>query len=128
MTDPVMLDTDVVIDYLRNQPDAISFVHGLPSAPMLSVITVAELYRGVRDGRERDELDQLIADSVVVPLDAASAVAGGLHQRQYAKSHGVGFADALIAALVQEQRVTLVTLNEKHYPMLADVFVPYRKP
>jgi len=53
MTDPVMLDTDIVIDYLRNLPDAIAFIQSLPSAPMLSVITVAELYRGVRDGKER---------------------------------------------------------------------------
>jgi predicted nucleic acid-binding protein len=128
MTDPVMLDTDVVIDYLRNHPDAIAFVNSLPSAPMLSVITVAELYRGVRDGKERDELDQLVADSVVVALHLNSAAAGGLHQRQYGRSHGVGFADALIAALAQEQQVTLVTLNQKHYPMLPDVFVPYRKP
>lgn len=95
MTDPVMLDTDVVIDYLQNCPDAIAFIHSLSSAPMLSVVTVAELYRGVRDGRERDELDQLVADSVLIPLEWQSAVAGGLYERQCGRTHGVGFADAL---------------------------------
>ena len=128
MTDPVVLDTDVVIDYLRNRPAAVAFVQGLPSPPMLTVITVAELYRGVRDGKERVDLDDLIARSTVLPLELSAAINGGLYLRQYAKSHGVGFADGVTAAMAQQHGRTLVTLNGKHFPMLTDVFVPYTKP
>lgn len=128
MTDPVILDTDVVIDYLRSKPAAIAFVDGLASKPMLSVITVAELYRGVRDGQERVDLDDLVAQSRVLLLDLPAAVAGGLYQRQYGKSHGVGLADAMIAAVAEQHGSTLVTLNLKHFPMLSDVVIPYVKP
>jgi hypothetical protein len=128
MTDPVLLDTDVVIDYLRNRPAAITFVESLPSKPLLSVITVAELYRGVRDGKERTELDHLIANSRVLLLDLPAAVAGALHQRQFGKSHGVGFADAMISAIALQHNLTLITLNKKHFPTLTDLVVPYLKP
>jgi predicted nucleic acid-binding protein len=61
-------------------------------------------------------------------VDAAIAVRGGLFRRDYAKSHGVGIADALIAATAEVAGATLVTLNRKHFPMLASVVVPYQKP
>ncbi|MFN5219653.1 MAG: hypothetical protein ACK5FE_01870 [Cyanobacteriota bacterium] len=42
-------------------------------------------------------------------------------------SHGTGLADALIAASAEAAGATLVTLNRRHFPMLADVLVPYAK-
>ena len=56
------------------------------------------------------------------------AVRGGLFRRDYGKSHGVGLADALIAATAELAQATLVTLNAKHFPMLPTVLVPYQKP
>ena len=35
--------------------------------------------------------------------------------------------DALIAASAEMSGCTLATLNEKHFPMLETVLVPYRK-
>jgi predicted nucleic acid-binding protein len=42
-------------------------------------------------------------------------------------SHGTGLADALIAASAEAAGATLVTLNRRHFPMLAEVLVPYAK-
>jgi predicted nucleic acid-binding protein len=36
-------------------------------------------------------------------------------------------ADALIAATAESRQASLVTLNSKHFPMLANVVVPYQK-
>jgi hypothetical protein len=36
-------------------------------------------------------------------------------------------ADALIDATATQHQVALSTLNRKHFPMLQDVIVPYRK-
>ncbi len=56
------------------------------------------------------------------------AAAGGLIRRDYGKSHGVGLADAIIAATVELRKADLVTLNRKHFPMLqANVVVPCQK-
>ena len=45
----------------------------------------------------------------------------------YAASHGVGLADAIIAATATLEDAALGTLNIKHYPMLAGLEPAYRK-
>jgi predicted nucleic acid-binding protein len=123
----MLIDTDVLIDLNRELPAAVEFIMKMPARPMISAITITELYAGVRDGRERDALERFIASSVVLEVDTQVAERGGLLGRQYLKSHGTGFADAVIAATAEIVRATLVTLNDKHFPMLNDVLVPYRK-
>ena len=51
-----------------------------------------------------------------------------MHKRDYAKSHGVGLADAIIAATVYAEHAELKTLNAKHYPMIKGLKPAYRKP
>ena len=123
----LMVDTDVLIDYLRDQPEAVAFLENTEQPLATSVITVAELYAGVRDGEERQRLDAFVAAFDVLGLDRQAAVQAGLWRRQYGPSHGMGLADALIAASVQAAGATLVTLNRRHFPMLAEVLVPYAK-
>ena len=123
----VLLDTDVIVDYLRGQPSAIAFVDGLSVQPATSVVVVAELYAGVRDGDERAKLEALLFMTTVLPLSRAAAIEGGLYRRAFGKSHGSGLDDCLIAATSQIHGARLVTLNRKHFPMLADVLVPYAK-
>jgi predicted nucleic acid-binding protein len=62
-----------------------------------------------------------------VPVDLAVAVRGGLYRRDFGKSHSTGLADALIAATAELSGARLVTLNDRHFPMLSDVIVPYQK-
>ncbi len=123
----LVVDTDVLIDYLRDQPQAVAFLEGAEQPLATSVITVAELYAGVRDGEERQRLDVFVAAFDVLNLDRQSAHCAGLWRRQYGPSHGTGLADALIAACAEVAGATLVTLNRRHFPMLAEVLVPYAK-
>ena len=123
----LMIDTDVIIDYLRGQVDAVSYIEGLTNPLLISVITVAELYSGVREGEERKTLDSFIAAFELVPVTEAIAVKGGLYRRDFRKSHNVGLADAIIAASAEAKGATVVTLNDKHFPMLPSVHVPYTK-
>ncbi|MBE9077286.1 PIN domain-containing protein [Romeria aff. gracilis LEGE 07310] len=59
MSEPLLLDTDVIIDYLRGQTDAVAYLEGLTNPLLISAVTVAELYVGVREGEEREALDIL---------------------------------------------------------------------
>ena len=127
MSDPLLIDTDVLIDYLRARPEAITYLEGLTAPLLIASITIAELYAGVREGTERITLDRFIQAFVVAHLDETIAMKGGLYRRDYAKSHSVGLADAVIAATAQQYNATLVTLNRKHYPMLTTIIVPYKK-
>jgi hypothetical protein len=122
-----MLDTDVVIDYLRGQPDAVSWLESLTDRPFVSVISIGELYAGVREGAERTALEQFVALTRVIPVDLQTAERAGLYVRQFRKSHGVMLPDALIGATSEELGVQLATLNSRHFPMLPDVVVPYQK-
>ena len=126
MPDPVLLDTDVLVDYLRGYNKAVFYLEGLTGPLLTSAITVAELYGGVREGQERPALDRFLLAFDIVAVDEEVAKKGGLYRRNYGASHGIGLADALIAATADVKEARLITLNEKHFPML-DVYVPYRK-
>jgi predicted nucleic acid-binding protein len=127
MADPLLIDTDVLIDYLRDRTEAVAYLEGLTESLLMSVITLSELYAGVREGEERTALDALVSIFERVDVDPEIAKSGGLFKRDYGKSQGVGLADALIAATAQSRKATLVTLNGKHFPMLSNLLVPYHK-
>jgi predicted nucleic acid-binding protein len=123
----LLLDTDVIIEYLRGRPEAVRYLQGLEGTLLISAITVAELYVGVRGGSEERQLEQFLLAFDVVPISGDIGRIGGLFRRDYGRSHGVGLADALIGATAQEQQATLVTFNSRHYPMLIEVRVPYAR-
>lgn len=68
-----VIDSDVPIGYLRDQPQAVAFLEGSEQALAVSAITVAELYAGVRDGEERQHLDAVLGAFTVWPLDLQPA-------------------------------------------------------
>ncbi len=124
MNSLLLIDTDVMIDYFRERPQAIHFLESLTNPVLFSALTFAELYAGVREGKERNALDEFFLESEVIPLDKIIAKQGGLYRLTFWKSHGTSIIDALIAATVQLNHAQLVTLNRKHFPMLDDVLVP----
>lgn len=123
----LLLDTDVIIDYLRGQAAAVAYIESLTNPLSISAVTIAELYSGVREGHERTALDSFVAAFKLVKVDQAIAIQGGLYRRDYGKSHNVGLADAMIAATATASGATLVTLNQKHFPMLTAIIIPYTK-
>lgn len=127
---PALLDTDLLIDYLRRHPAAAALFEKLPDDCAISTLSVAELHAGVREGAERHALDALLGTFVQIELSAAIAAHGGLLRRDWGKSHGVGLNDALIAATAMQTERVLLSLNAKHYPMLGKgrLVVPYTKP
>jgi hypothetical protein len=123
---PLLLDTDVLVDYLRGRKEAAAYLEARTEPLLISAITVAELFAGVREGEERRLLDQFLSAFEIVALSREIAQKGGLYRRDFGPSHGVGLADALIAATAELRPARLVTLNTRHFPMLA-VEVPYQK-
>ncbi|MGI8642046.1 MAG: type II toxin-antitoxin system VapC family toxin [Pyrinomonadaceae bacterium] len=127
MEEDLLLDSDILIDYLRGYPAAISYLEGLTERQIISAITVAELYAGIRDGSEREALEELLETFEIIPVSQSVAIAGGLFRRTFLKSHNIGIADAVIAATAKVEKAIVVTLNRKHFPMFSNVIVPYRK-
>jgi predicted nucleic acid-binding protein len=122
-----LLDTDVLIDYLRGHERAVRFLETAAGDLHVSSISVAELYAGVKGEEEDRSLQQFLSAFIIVPIDQAIARAAGLYRQLYRQSHGTSLADALIAASSEAQGATLVSLNRRHYPKLRRFKVPYRR-
>ena len=127
MPKPVLIDTDVMIDFLRGHPKAVALVKKHSSQIILSSIVTAELYAGVRGDEQLDTLDNLVSLFRVIPVSPSLARAGGLNKRDYSKAHGVGLADAIVAATCEAENAELKTLNIKHYPMIKGLKPAYTK-
>ena len=123
----LLLDTDVLVDFLRGHSRAVAFVNAHSAQIILSSIVVAELYAGVRGDREQAALEALVSLFRVVPVSGEIAKTGGLYKRDYGKSHGVSLADAILAATAEAENAELKTLNTKHYPMLKGLRPAYTK-
>ena len=127
MTSPVLPDTDVLVEFLRGNSKAVALVRGSSDRILLSAIVVTELYAGVKGAAEQAALDAFVSLFRVIPVTQELARAGGLLKRDYGKSHGVGLADALVAASAQAENASLLTLNIRHYPMLKGLRPAYAK-
>nr|WP_319395536.1 type II toxin-antitoxin system VapC family toxin [uncultured Desulfobacter sp.] len=120
-------DTDVLIDFLRGYQQAVDFINLNVSQIILSTIVIAELYAGVRGKQELTILNNFVSLFDVIPMNSEIAKIGGLYKRDFGKSHGVGLADAIIAATCHSKNAQLKTLNVKHYPMIKNLEPAYIK-
>ena len=127
MDRPLLVDTDVIIDFFRGDRKAVAFVNRHSSNMVLSSIVVAELYAGVKGDSELDVLANFVSLFRIIPVTPEIARTGGLYKRAYGRSHGVGLADAIIAATCKVEKADLKTLNVKHYPMVKGLKPAYRK-
>ena len=127
MSERLLLDTYVLIEYLRGRPKAIEYLEGLTSDLYLSVISVAELFAGVKGDEEESSLNHFLLAFAILPVTEKVARLGGLYRRDFRSSHGTGLADALIAATAVENGANLVTFNRRHFPMVSRIAVPYER-
>jgi predicted nucleic acid-binding protein len=127
MKKPVLPDTDILVDFFRGHEKAVSFIRKYDSDIILSAMVVAELYAGVKGESEEAVLGEFVSLFRIVPVTAEIARSAGLYKRDYGTSHGVGLADAVLAATARAENTELKTLNTKHYPMLGDLRPAYVK-
>jgi predicted nucleic acid-binding protein len=127
MPNSILVDTDVLVDFLRGHQKAVAFVTEFSSQIILSPIVVAELYADVKGNAELVALENFISLFRVVPLTTEIAKNGGLYKRDFSKSHGVGLTDSILAATADAEKAELKTLNIKHYPMFSGLEPAYNK-
>jgi len=127
MTRPILLDTDVLVDFFRGRSKAVAFINAHSDRIILSAVVVAELFVGAKGSAEEGSLEEFVSLFRVVPVNVEIAKAGGLYKSKFGKSHGVGLADAILAATAEAENAELKTLNTKHYPMLRGLAPAYEK-
>jgi hypothetical protein len=124
MSTKLLFDTDVIIDFFRGKERAVDYVKSNLENFALSVITIAELYAGMQK-HEKQEIDEFVSVVPVIQVSVQIAKTGGILKLEYGAAHGIGIADALMAATAIEENLQLVSLNIKHYPMFPHLEQPY---
>lgn len=113
----VLIDTDVLINFLRGRQAAKEFLLSVleDSTLYCSVITIAEIHAGMRE-HEREKTAELIDSLNVVDLTRHIAEKAGAYKRDE-KKQSLELDDSLIAATAFVKGAVLATCNAKHYPM-----------
>jgi len=126
---PLLVDSDILIDVLRKHAPARDYLRSIQNPLLISAMTSVELWAGAKGRQQEEILEELLAGFDLVEVTIAVARRASEISYQFSKSHGTGAVDAVIAASTEMEGATLVTLNKKHYPMLAKgkVVVPYKK-
>lgn len=123
----VLLDSDVLVDYLRGLPAAGHYVDGLAVTPTCSEVTRVEVLRGVRSS-ERRVTERFLASIRWVGVDQEISTLAGNLGRRFRRSHGaLGLADLLIGATAERHELPLATLNVRHFPMFPALEPAYRR-
>jgi predicted nucleic acid-binding protein len=121
----LLLDTNVLIEFLRGNALAVAFVDRNAQRISISILTVAELLAGARGDDEQRRIEALAAALGEIEMSGQISRLAGEYRRFYGRSHGVDLIDASIAATAALNDLTLVTLNLKHFPMFPDLSPPF---
>jgi len=117
----VVLDTTVLIDYLRGRPvvGRIAELARRGDTLCTTPINVEEVVRGVRR-KEQESAGRFFDGLVIAPIGRTEAELAGRWRREFAaRGTTLSQADCLIAAVTRSLAGLLVTGNPKHFPMRA---------
>jgi len=118
----LIIDTDVLVWYLRGSCRARSVVEN--SVPFsISVVTYMELVQGMKSKNEfrlfQKQMQQW--DTDIIQIDREISSRAMFYVQEYALSHSMMLADALIAATAVQRGDAIITANEKHYRFVPSI-------
>lgn len=124
-----LIDTDVLIDLLRNEKGAVAFVASLQEKNFVlstTVINQFELHYGAHKSRNPERSLQatkrLLYLLPVLPLTPKSAQkAGHIFAELEKKGQTIGLRDTFIGAIALTREFSVATLNTKHFKKIADL-------
>lgn len=118
-----ILDTDLIINYLRNRPNAVKIIKNLKkdNIPLKTTIfNAAELFKGAylssNVGKSLRGITDLLKHFEILDYSIEDAQTYGQISASLKKEgQTIGVFDALIASIVIRWEETLITRNLKHY-------------
>lgn len=118
----MIIDTDVLIWYLRGNEASKKVVEeNIPFS--ISVVTYMELVQGMINKTEMKKFQkQLRSWNVnIIQIDKEISARAMFYVQEYALSHSMMLADALIGATAVQYAEVLLTANDKHYKYLPTI-------
>lgn len=120
----LIVDTDVLIWYLRGNEKAFKTIENLESFS-ISVVTYMELVQGMRNKKELSNLRQALHawNAKILYITEEISAKAMFAVEQHFLSHSMQLADALVGSTAVAHGIPLLTGNDKHYKIMKDVQV-----
>jgi predicted nucleic acid-binding protein len=118
----MIIDTDVLIWYLRGNEKAFKTIENLESFS-ISVVTYMELVQGMRNKKELNNLRQALHtwNATILYITEEISAKAMFAVEQHFLSHSMEIADALIGSTAVAHGLPLLTGNDKHYKIMKEV-------
>lgn len=124
-----LLDTSVIIDYLRGKPEVVDLLDNIEGYLHSSYICLAELYEGVYRVRNTDKMEQVVIKffaslSGIYSIDESIARKfGEIRADLKNKGNVIEDLDLMIAATCLINDLTLLTQNKKHFERINNLTI-----
>lgn len=115
----ILLDTDVVIDFLRGNADAHTWLTSLGNEEIvISGFVALELLQGCANKQDQTKVERLIS-RFRIEWGSSQVYTNALETyRGFHLSHAIGMIDVLIGHIALELALPLYTFNKKHYRVI----------
>ena len=120
----IVVDTDVIIDFFRDISPAANVFAALISVEKaaMTAISVFELYAGIEGAKRLTQIETLVQELVILPLNTLeAAIAGRIYTQLKSRGKLIGTHDILIAAICLANDLPLYTKNIAHFSLIKDI-------
>lgn len=124
-----LIDTDVIIWYLRGNQNAYNLIHSIDEF-CISSVTYMELVQGMRNKDELRTLQKTLKQWNVktIYINEEISAKALFYVEEYFLSHSMQLADSLIASTATQYGMKLFTANDKHYKIVKDIVLEVFRP
>ena len=124
-----VIDTDLLIDLLRNQKQATAFITKLEEKNCVlatTAINIFELHHGAHKSQESEKnlqaIHVLISRLSILPFTSKAAQkAGHIYAQLERQGQPIGLRDTLIAAIALTRECSVATRNQAHFSRISDL-------
>lgn len=125
----MLVDTDVLIWYMRGNKRAYNLIENLESFH-ISVVTYIELVQGMRNKQEMEEFRKALRtwNCNILHINDEISTKVMFYIERHFLSHSLQLADALIATTALTNGLSIVTANDKHFKVIKEVMIKKFRP
>ena len=126
----IILDSDVMIDLLRQHPAGVTWLTSLGDEEiLLPGFVVMELLQGCSNKAEQNKVEKMLAAFETVWPSPETCDEALATFARYRLRHNLGLLDALIGQTAVALNLPLYTFNRKHYAAIPNLLTlqPYER-
>ena len=130
MEDKICLDTDFLVNFLRNKADEVQFIKDFENSKKLATthINLFELYFGAYKSKDREKslisVNELSERLTIIGLSKSSAMKAGKTLASLEKQGKlIDFRDLLIGTIAEDSGYSVKTGNVKHFSLIGGLKV-----